>query len=90
MKIEGLNIKTYPLGYPYIERGIVKSSGIGTEVIRYAKNYTKSNKRFSLCVITNQKDTKKIEGWLDTMSKKIKPKDIESKFKKLGVEYDGK
>lgn len=87
MNTDELSIKAYGAGYPYLENGIVMRSSLTNPVTRYAKNYTKSKKQYSLCIITNEPDVKKIEAWLDQQAENIKPKDITPEFKLTKVQY---
>lgn len=87
MKDQGLSIKSFSSGYPYLSKGIIVHSTLTKPVTRYAKNYSTENKNYSLCLITTEKDTNKIEKWLDEQAKKIQEADIEAKFKLLDVFY---
>lgn len=87
MKAKGLDTKIFPDGYTYKKNTLLVVSETGKPVIRYAKNYRTENKNYSLCLITHEKDTKKIEKWLDEQAKKIQEADIESKFKLMDVFY---
>lgn len=88
MNTDKLSIKAFDTGYPYLHKGIVRRSDHATPITRYAKNYTKKGVKYSLCIITTESDTKKIEAWLDAESKKLNGKDIEPRFKMLEVYYE--
>lgn len=83
----GLLVKVYNDGYPYKNGSIIMRSSITNPVNRYAKNYFLGIKKYSLCLITHEPDTAKMEAWLDDQSKAIRATDIEDKFKLLGVKY---
>jgi len=80
--IDTLSISTYN-NYPHINNGIVRRSK--KPVNRYAKNYTKDGKKFSLCITSEEPDTEKMEKWLDEQAEKINK--VEAGFKELGVSY---
>lgn len=88
MNTEELSIKVQPLGYKFINKGTPKSSTPRKKVVRYAKNYTKYNKKFSLCFITTDKDLGRVEAWLDEKAKNISKDDITEGFKLLDVWYE--
>lgn len=88
MKDKGLSIKSFNEGYSYLENNLIMHSTLTSPVIRYAKNYSTENKNYSLCLITQDKNTKKVEKWLDEQAKKVKEKDVEDKFKLLDINYE--
>lgn len=88
MNQEGLLAKNFGAGYPYTQGGIVGRSSVQKPVIRYVKNYDYKGKRYSLCLITLDKNSKKVEAWLDEQSKKIKAKDIVDGFNMLKAKYE--
>lgn len=88
MNTQKLSIKAFPERYPYKNKGILFQSSAGMPIYRYAKNFIKDGKKFSLCLISTEKDTKKMEKWLDEQAKKIDSKEIVPKFKMLGVFYE--
>lgn len=87
LRKDPLSIKAYGIGYPFMDRGIVQRSSLTNPINRYAKNYTKGKKKFSIGIITTEPDSKKIEKWLNSQSKKIDTKDIDGTFKILDVHY---
>ncbi len=89
MRGDEMNIKVYPDKYPYMKNGVLFLSTSLEPVVRYAKNFEKVGQRFSLCMVTLEKDTAKIEEWMETRSKKVKSADIDGTFKLLEVYYKG-
>lgn len=90
MNTEELDIKQFSSGYPYIVDGVIYNSKDELPIVRYAKNYTKDEVKFSLCIITTEVDTKKMEKWLDQQAEEIQLKDIDrsvKKFNMLNVRY---
>lgn len=83
----GFSIRPYGDGYAYLDKKIVKRSSLGNPVTRYAKNYKKGKKEFSLGFFTNEADSEKAEKWLDEQAKKIDAKDINGKFNLLDILY---
>lgn len=90
MNTNELSIKSYAEGYPYRHKGILFQSNLTTPIYRYAKNYIIDGKKFSLCLISTEKDTTKMEKWLDEQAKKIDSKEIIPKFKMLNIFYETK
>lgn len=88
MNADGLLVKAFNAGYPYTSKGIIARSSLKKPIQRYAKNYTLKGEQYSLCIISDEKDTKKMEAWLDEQSKKIKAKDLDEPFKAVGVRYN--
>lgn len=87
---KSFSIRPYGDGYAYLEKGIIRRSSVLTNpVTRYAKNYKKGKKEFSLGIFSKENDTKKIEKWLDKQAKEIKATEIDGKFKILDVRYGG-
>lgn len=70
MKKDGLDFKTYD-NYQYMHKGIIQSANPLAPVVRYVKNYTVKGVRFSLCLISLERDTKKMEDFLDEISEKV-------------------
>jgi len=70
MKGDELSIKTYT-EYQFMHKGIIQGASTLNPVIRYAKNYYDGDHKFSLCIITQEKDTKVIEGFLDKVAEGI-------------------
>lgn len=87
MNKDGLQIKSFGTGYPYLQGNIIMRSSVHKPITCYAKNYKLGDKKYSLCIITNEKDTKKIESWMDAQSKNITTKDLTFGFKMLEVFY---
>lgn len=88
MKSEELDPKVQPVGYTYLQKGIAHKSTARKKVVRYAKNYIKHKTKFSLCFITHDKDSEKVEAWLDEKAKNIPKDDITEGFKLLGIYYE--
>lgn len=86
MRRDGLDVKTYDT-YQYMHRGIIQSASSLAPVIRYAKNYTVKGQTFSLCLISLERDTKKMEDFLDEVSTKVKVEPGEV-FQKTEFYYD--
>lgn len=71
MKSEELDVKVYN-DYPYSTRaGIIMSASAMKPVIRYAKNYYIEDAKFSLCMISTEKNQSNVEAFLDETAKKI-------------------
>lgn len=89
MNTSELSIKAFPEGYSYKSKlGVSFTSNFLNPVYRYAKNYIKDGKKFSLCIISTEQYTNKMEKWLDEQAKKIDSKEIVPKFKMLSVFYE--
>lgn len=70
MKREGLDIKVFD-SYQFNDNGVLKSATPKEPVFRLAKNYKRGRDKFSLCMITLERDTKKVEAFLDETAKTI-------------------
>lgn len=70
MKRDELDVKTYD-NYQFMKKGIIQSASSLAPVIRYAKNYTYKKQKFSLCIISQERDTKAMESFLDKVAKDI-------------------
>lgn len=88
MKSDALDVKQFD-DYPFTtESGIIQSASSLRPVFRYAKNYTKNEARFSLCMISLQKDRDAIEEFLDKTAEQIDPIDyIGRVFSKTEMRY---
>lgn len=71
MKRDELDVKTYD-NYQFMHKGIIQSASSLSPVIRYAKNYKQKNNKFSLCIISQERDTEAMEKFLDKVAKTIK------------------
>lgn len=89
MKGDDIAIKVFPEGYPYRRKGMILRSTITQTITRYAKNYIKEKKKFSLCMITEDNNIENVEKWLDHQAATLDVNEIEAKFKKLKVYYNG-
>lgn len=87
VQAEGLDIKSFQPGYPYKKGELVLRSTLENPVNRYAKNYEKHGKRFSLCIISTEANAKRMEEWLDKQSELVEADDITNNFKLLDVVY---
>lgn len=87
MKREELDVKTYE-SYQFMHKGIIQSANSLKPVVRYAKNYTKGKLKFSLCLISLERDTKKIEKFLDATAKKLKITEATPKFTMTDEHYN--
>lgn len=84
---KSFSIRPYSDGYSYKEKGIIKRSKPDRPVARFAKNYIKGRKKFSLGLFTYDTDITKVEKWLDEQAKKVPLKEIDGKFKTLEIFY---
>lgn len=84
---KGFSIRAYGNNYAYTQNGIIVRSSPQNPVARFAKNYTKGKKQFSLGTFSNETDTGKMEKWLDAQAKKIKASQIDGKWVLLDVKY---
>lgn len=84
MRAKGMSIRTFER-YPYTEKGILRVSN--KPVYRYAKNYKQEGKDFSLLMVSQDNDAKKIEAFMDDSAKKITKSDITGRLKSMGVTY---
>lgn len=90
MKRDELDIKIFP-AYNYLEpSGLIKAASKDDPIIRYAKNYTRGRTKFSLCMITLQRDSKKVEKFMDKAAKDVEVNVKDRAFTRTGVMYDGK
>jgi hypothetical protein len=88
MNTEKLDAKVFPAGYPYSKGNLILHSSIGTPIIRYAKNYSVDGLRLSLCIISNENDSKAMEDWMDKQSQRIDPDTIKSPFQMTDIHYE--
>lgn len=79
MKSQDLDVKSYD-NYQYMDKGLIQSASTLRPVFRYAKNYIKEDRKFSLCLISLERDTEKMERFLDDVAKEVKPSDSTSVF----------
>lgn len=86
MNTNELDVKVFT-DYHYTQGGIMVSASQLKPVLRYAKNYNLNGKRYSLCIITLEQDTKAMELWLDLQTKNIKEEHITDGFKLLDIKY---
>lgn len=87
MRGDDMSIKVQATGYPYMKNGIILKADLTHPVIRYAKNYNIGNKRFSLCIISDETDTKTMEHWLDAQSLEMEAADIRSAWQMTEIYY---
>lgn len=81
---KGLNVRSYD-SYRYMTKGgIIVDASHAKPVQRYAKNYGDGS--FSLIMISTEKDTKKIEKFMDEASALFKSK-ASPKFEYLKTKY---
>lgn len=88
MKTEDLDVKTYE-NYQYMDKGIIQSANSLKPVVRYAKNYLKDNHKFSLCIISHERDTAKMEAFLDKTAEQVETDSITDAFVKTEFRYNG-
>lgn len=86
MKRDELDIKTFE-NYQFMHKGIIQSASSLKPVIRYAKNYGTGRKKFSLCIISQERNTKKMEAFLDKAAKDVKYDPAGPDFIKTEVFY---
>lgn len=87
MKRDEIDVKVYD-NYHYTKKGIVHSASSLAPVCRYAKNYYDKNKeKFSLCIISLEKNTKAMESFLDKVAKDITIDRKQAPFTKTGIHY---
>lgn len=70
MKRDELDVKVFD-SYQFLDDGVLKSASAKEPVFRMAKNYSRGRVKFSLCIITLERDTKKIEKFLDEASETV-------------------
>jgi hypothetical protein len=70
MKRDGLDVKTYD-SYQFVNNGKIGSATKTRPVVRYAKNYKDGDNKFSLCLVSLERDTEKMERFLDRKAKTI-------------------
>lgn len=87
MKSTGIDIKPFPSGYLYTIDGVLKPSTDDAPIYRYAKNYKLKGKPFSLIIISDDPDVKRVEAWLDERSKDITEDQVVDSFNLLEVRY---
>lgn len=90
MKNDALDVKTYP-NYQYMHKGIIQPATSLKPVVRYAKNYYDGDIKFSLCIISLEKNTKRMEAFLDKTAKEMDIMDVpaDSSFHLTEVFYEG-
>lgn len=88
MKSQELDVKTYD-SYQYMDKGIIQVATSLKPVVRYAKNYIKDNWKFSLCIISLERDTAKMEAFLDETAKKVQIDEKTESFTKTEFHYHG-
>lgn len=87
MKGEGLLVKAFNTGYPYMDGSIINRSTLTKPVYRYAKNYIKGKTKYSLCLISHESNTENMMDFMDEQAAKLKESDIKPKFTLLDVRY---
>lgn len=71
MKRDELDVKVFD-SYQFIDDGVMKTATAKDPVFRYAKNYKRDSRiKFSLCIISLERDTKKMEAFLDKTAETI-------------------
>lgn len=86
MKSQELDVRTFD-SYQYMDKGIIQTASSLKPVVRYAKNYIKDNWKFSLCLISLERDTAKMEAFLDDVATKVKVGEGMEKFTKTEFIY---
>lgn len=81
-----LNVRKYE-SYLYMESMIVREASPLAPIYRYCKTYTLKKAKYSLLLITRDKNAKKVEKFLDSVSEDVKS--IPKKFKYLEARYNG-
>ena len=92
-----VSIRKYGGGFPFIKSGILQHSTLTTPVFRYAKNFTKFKKEFSVFMFTHESDISEVEKLFGAVVKKLKSTDVlevlsaasMSTFKYADSEYGG-
>lgn len=87
MKSDDLDVKTYTT-YQFMDKGIIQSASSLKPVVRYAKNYYKNDFKFSLCIISLEKDTTKMEAFLDQIAEEVQIDEKTSAFQKTEFKYN--
>ena len=80
--IEGLDIRPHS-NYNLIKDGKIQ---VAEKAFRYAKNYKKGNKKFSLLMVSTNGDVNNIESFLDKTKRKVKS-DFSGKLEQTDFEY---
>lgn len=86
MKSQELDVKTYD-SYQYMDKGIIQSATSLKPIVRYAKNYEKDGWRFSLCIISLERNTANMESFLDETAKKVTVGEGMQKFTMTEFKY---
>lgn len=80
------SVRKYSGAYPYVtEGGLVMQSTLQEPVIRYAKNYRKFKKDFSLFMFTHESDSAKVEKHFEDVVKKLKQREINETLLKASM-----
>lgn len=88
MKNPGLDVKSYGEDYPYMtEYGFVAKSSPDSPIYRYVKNYKVEDETVSLCMITLDGDTEKVEAWMDEQAKTVTLDERVKSFNRLERYY---
>lgn len=81
-----ISVRKYS-SYPYMKRGVMGMSSPMNPVIRYAKNYTKYKLEFSLCLFTNETDISAVEGYFESLKKKINKEQVQEALKSADMAH---
>lgn len=76
MRIDGLQVKKFTGGHPYLNNGLLMRTSETEPIYSYAKNYKKFTKEFSLFVWSTSSDQKAVEKQLDKVIKSLKREQI--------------
>lgn len=76
MRINGVQVKKYTGGHPYVQNGMFMRSSLAKPIYSYAKNFTKFKKDFSLFIWTTEYDVDRIENLFDGVVKNLKRQQI--------------
>lgn len=87
MKRDELDVKVFD-SYQFNDAGLMKTATPKDPVFRYAKNYKTGRDKFSLCIISLERDTKKMEAFLDEVAKTVKV-DKSRAFVRTDIFYEG-
>lgn len=86
MKSDELDIKVFT-EYNFSHKGIIHQASTLKPVYRYAKNYYDGTNKFSLCMITDEKDTEAIDAFFNKVGKDLKYDASNGAFYKTEIYY---
>lgn len=86
MKRDELDVKVFQT-YQFMHKGIIQTASATRPVVRYAKNYEQDDRKFSLCIISLERNAKKMEAFLDKAAEQVKYDPAGPAFMKTEIFY---